>query len=72
MNQAERTKAPQEGQVRSSLYEQRLVDKETYQDDGSILLSLNMSEKQIKKLCRQLEISMERFHIKSNRLAGVA
>ncbi len=61
-----------EGQVRSRLYQDKVVCSESYLDDGSIELVLNISNTQIKKLCRQLEFPVERFHIPSDRLAGVA
>ena len=63
---------PNEGQIRSSLYRQHMVARETYRDDGSIEMIVSMSDKQIKKMCRQLEISADRFHIHGDRLAGVA
>jgi GTP-binding protein HflX len=61
-----------EGQIRSQLYEQKLVSSETYEDDGSIHLALKMSELQIRKISRHLQIDPERFHICSDRLAGAA
>jgi GTP-binding protein HflX len=61
-----------EGHIRSRLFEDKVVSSEDYLDDGSIHLVLNMSEIQIKKLCRQLEFSDERFHMSTDRLAGVA
>jgi GTP-binding protein HflX len=61
-----------EGQLRSRLYADKVVDSETYKDDGSMNLSLSISEVQIKKICRHLEISSKRFHMCSDRLAGVA
>ena len=55
--------AAHEGQVRSRLYQQKLVDEEVFNDDGSSHLMLTITEQQIKKLCRQLEIPEHRFHI---------
>ena len=66
------TLKPDEGQLRSRLHEEKVITKETYNDDGSVNLVVNISEIQIKKLCRHLEISDERFHICSDRLAVVA
>ena len=66
------TLASDEGHVRSRLYEDKVVDSETYNDDGSINLLLSISEVQIKKISRHLEISAKRFHMCSDRLAGVA
>ncbi len=63
---------PSEGLIRAKLYEQKVVTDETFNDDGSIHLNLQISEIQIKKLSRHLEISSERFHICSDRLAGAA
>jgi len=68
----ELTLAAEEGHVRSRLYEDKVVSAESYNDDGSINLTLNISDTQIKKISRQLEFSVERFHISSDRLAGVA
>ncbi len=64
--------APSEGLIRAKLYEQKVVTAETFNDDGSIHLNLQISEIQIKKLSRHLEISSERFHICADRLAGAA
>lgn len=61
-----------EGLIRSRLFEQKVVDKETFMDDGSSRLLLNISDEQIKKLCRHLEISAKRFNICNDRLAGAA
>ncbi len=63
---------PVEGVVRSKLYEQKVITEETYNDDGSVHLVLQISEIQIKKISRQLEISEERFHISEDKLAGAA
>ena len=63
---------PHEGVIRSKLYEQKVITEESYNDDGSVHLVLQISEIQIKKLSRQLEISTERFHICTDRLAGAA
>lgn len=63
---------PHEGLVRSRLYEQKVITEETYNDDGSVHLVLQMSEVQIKKISRHLEIAAERFHICHDRLAGAA
>jgi len=63
---------PTEGLIRSRLYELKVVTEETYHDDGSIQLLLQISEIQIKKLSRHLEISPERFHISTGELAGAA
>jgi GTP-binding protein HflX len=63
---------PAEGQLRSVLYAAQLVQQERYLDDGSACLTLKISDKQIRKICRQLEISSDRFHIDTLRLAGVA
>lgn len=52
-----------EGHIRSRLYQDKVVSNEEYEDDGSIRLILNMSDVQIKKLCRQLDFSRERFQI---------
>lgn len=68
----ELTLTAEEGHVRSRLYQDKVVSAEKYNDDGSIRLELNISEIQIKKLCRQLEFSPNRFHMVSDRLAGVA
>ncbi len=68
----ELTLATDEGHIRSRLYQDKVVSRERYNDDGSICLTLDISEIQIKKLCRQLEFSADRFHIVSDRLAGVA
>ncbi len=59
----ELTLAADEGHIRSRLYEEKLVNQEVYTDDGSSQLLLTISEVQIKKLCRQLEIPEHRFHI---------
>lgn len=66
------TLEPSEGQLRSRLFEQHLVEKEAYNDDGSAEFIIRSGEVQIKKLCRQLEIPAERFHIYSDKLAGAA
>ncbi len=63
---------PSEGLIRSRLYELKVITEETYNDDGSVHLVLQISEVQIKKLSRHLEISTERFHICDDRLAGAA
>ncbi len=63
---------PAEGHLRSRLHEEKVIASESYNDDGSIRLIVNISEVQIKKMCRQLEIPAERFHICSDRLAVVA
>jgi GTPase len=63
---------PDEGHLRSRLHDEKVIASETYNDDGSIRLIVNISEVQIKKMCRHLEISAERFHICSDRLAVVA
>jgi GTPase len=63
---------PDEGHLRSRLHEEKVIASESYNDDGSIRLIVNISEVQIKKMCRQLEIPAERFHICSDRLAVVA
>jgi len=63
---------PAEGLIRSRLYELKVITEETYDDDGSIQLLLQISEIQIKKLSRHLEISAERFHICTGELAGAA
>jgi GTPase len=63
---------PAEGHLRSRLHEEKVIAAETYNDDGSITLIVNISEVQIKKICRHLEIPAERFHICSDRLAVVA
>lgn len=63
---------PDEGLLRSKLYQQKVITDETYNDDGSVHLKLQISDIQIKKLSRQLEISAERFHICTDRLAGAA
>lgn len=63
---------PSEGLIRSKLYELKVVIEETYNDDGSAHLILQISEIQIKKLSRHLEIPAERFHICTDRLAGAA
>lgn len=63
----------QEGLLRSQLYELKVVESESYLEDGSSALKLNISDVQIKKLCRHLEFSPERFHICSDdKLAGAA
>jgi GTPase len=61
-----------EGQLRSRLHAEKVIVSESYNDDGSVRLIVNISEVQIKKLCRHLEIPAERFHICSDRLAVVA
>lgn len=61
-----------EGQLRSRLYALKLVEKESFNEDGSILIRVHISDAQIKKLCRQLEIPEQRFHICGDRLAGAA
>ena len=61
-----------EGQLRSRLHQLKVVDSETFAEDGSIHLSLKISNIQIKKISRQLEIPAERFHICSGTLAGAA
>ena len=66
------TLSADEGHIRSRLYESKVIDSESYNDDGSIRITLNISEIQIKKICRHLEISAKRFHMCSDRLAGVA
>lgn len=68
----EMTLQADEGLVRSRLYEQKVVNKETFNDDGSSRLVLKISDVQIKKLCRHLEISIKRFHICDDKLAGAA
>jgi len=64
--------ASDEGLIRSRLFEQKVVTSETYTDEGAIHLALKMSEVQIKKLSRHLDINPERFQICSGRLAGAA
>lgn len=66
------TLEPSEGHLRSRLFEHHLVEKEAYKDDGSAEFIIRSGEIQIKKLCRQLEIPTERFHIYSDKLAGAA
>ena len=66
------TLSADEGHIRSRLYESKVIDSESYNDDGSIRITLNISEVQIKKISRHLEISAKRFHMCSDRLAGVA
>ncbi len=66
------TVLPTEGHLRSRLHEEKVITSETYNDDGSITLLVNISEVKIKKMCRHLEIPAERFHICSDRLAVVA
>jgi GTP-binding protein HflX len=66
------TVRPSEGQLRSLLYAEQLVQAERYLDDGSAEFMLLISDKQIRKICRHLEIPSDRFHIESHRLAGVA
>ncbi len=61
-----------EGMIRSRLYEEKLVQRESYGEDGSTVLSLKISPLQIKKLCRQLQIPAQRFHIPKGELAGAA
>ena len=63
---------PAEGLIRSKLYEMKVITEETFHDDGSIQLLLQISDIQIKKLSRHLEISSERFHICTGELAGAA
>ncbi len=63
---------PDEGLIRSRLYELKVITEETYNDDGTVHLVLQISDVQIKKLSRHLEISAERFHICTDRLAGAA
>ena len=63
---------PAEGQLRSALYAAQVVQQEDYLDDGSARLQLKISDPQIRKICRQLEIPGERFHMDCHRLAGVA
>lgn len=66
------TLSSDEGQIRSRLYEDKVVEEESYNDDGSIHLSLSISEIQMKKICRHLKMSADRFHMTTDRLAGVA
>ncbi len=64
--------AADEGQIRSRLYAEKVVMTETCHEDASTSLILNISDVQIKKICRHLDISAERFHICQDRLAVVA
>lgn len=64
--------AASEGMIRSRLFEHKLIQQESYGDDGSILLTLKMSPLQIRKFSRQLQIPRERFHIPKDVLAGAA
>ncbi len=61
-----------EGLIRSRLFDEKLIQQEKYQDDGSVRLNLRISPVQIKKLSRQLDISTDRFQISNDRLAGAA
>jgi GTP-binding protein HflX len=61
-----------EGQLRARLYADKVVQSESYGDDGSLHLVVDLADTQLKKICRQLEIPSERFHICRNELAVVA
>ena len=63
----------QEGTIRSHLYELKVIESETYLDDGSSCLKLKITDVEMKKLCRHLEIPIDRFHMGSDdKLAGAA
>ncbi len=67
---------PDEGQLRARLHEQHLVREERYADDGSMELLLELSDVQLRRLQRHLELDPARFRFepdaKHDRLAGVA
>ncbi len=65
-----------EGQLRARLHRERLVLDERYNEDGSMLLELQLSDVQMRRLVRQLELDPARFAFEDDldraRLAGVA
>jgi len=67
---------PGEGQLRARLHAQHLVRDERYEEDGSIQLELQLSDIQLRRLVRHLDLDPERFRFDEgadqDRLAGVA
>jgi GTP-binding protein HflX len=68
--------APGEGQLRARLHEQHLVLDEQYAEDGSMRLELQLSDVQLRRLVRHLDLDPDRFRFEDGadhaRLAGVA
>ncbi len=67
---------PDEGQLRARFHEQHLVRDEQYADDGTMELLIELSDVQLRRLQRHLDIDPERFRFEDemdhDRLAGVA
>ncbi len=63
---------PREGQLRSRLYEEKIVACEHYNDDGSSRLEVDISDVQMRRICRQFDIPETRFSPSKDELAVVA
>jgi GTP-binding protein HflX len=63
---------PDEGQIRSRLFAEHVVTAEHYQEDGSCILDLNVSDKQMRRFSRQFDLDISRFDLISDKLAVVA
>jgi len=61
-----------EGQIRAYLFENGSIEQEVYQNNGDIDLKLRLTPALLKRLCRRFDISVDRFEMLTDALAGAA
>ncbi len=61
-----------EGQIRAYLFEVGAIETENYENNGDICLKLRLTPALLRRLTRRFEISLERFEMLADTLAGAA
>jgi GTP-binding protein HflX len=61
-----------EGQIRAYLFENGSIESENYENNGDIHLKLRLTPAILRRLSRRFDISIDRFEILADALAGAA